>query len=194
MNTLFNNNDDKNDKISLDALYDRKREVDKNRLDIYHKILKRIHHKIQLTSRQRYNEQFIFYVVPEFIIGVPRYDINHCIIYVIEKLEKNGFVIKYTHPNMLFISWNHYIPSYKRNEIKNKYGVTIDGFGNEVKSKNKGNLLLTTGHNNTSSSSSSSNSNFKTIKPKKDYKDINLYKSEGIYNNDLIHSINNRIN
>ena len=163
------------DKISLDSLYDRKREVDNHRLETYNKILKRIHQKIIYTSKHRYNEPFLFYVVPEFMIGVPRYNVTHCTIYIIEKLEKNNFIVKYTHPNMLFISWNHYVPNYKRKEIKNKYGIEIDGFGQEIHSKQKNNdLLLYSGKpQNTSSSSSSnststiSNKDYKNITPKK---------------------------
>ena len=50
---------------------------------------------------------------------------------------ENGFLVKYTYPNLLFISWRHYIPSYKRIEIKKRYGFKIDGFGNLVKEKEK---------------------------------------------------------
>ena len=39
------------------------------------------------------------------------------------------------HPNTLFISWMHWIPSYVRNEIKKKTGNVIDQFGNLVKKK-----------------------------------------------------------
>lgn len=138
MNTLFDNDESHQEKISLDMLYDRKREIDILRLNTFQKVLHRIHSKIKQASRIKYNDPFIFYIVPEFIIGVPRYDVNHCILYIIDKLEKNGFVVKYTHPNVLFIFWGHYIPSYKRDEIKKKYGIHIDGFGNKVqKESNK---------------------------------------------------------
>ena len=36
----------------------------------------------------------------------------------LEKLRENGFCVKYTHPNLLFISWNHYINKKKRSIIK----------------------------------------------------------------------------
>ena len=52
-----------------------------------------------------------------------------------EQLTTNGFIVKYTHPNLLFISWKHYIPSYERMNIKKKYGIKIDGFGNVLKEK-----------------------------------------------------------
>ena len=44
-------------------------------------------------------------------------------------------MIRYTHPNLLFISWKHWVPSYVRNEIKKKTGVAIDGYGNKVEEK-----------------------------------------------------------
>ena len=163
------------EKISLDSLYDRKKEIDQLRLKVYQKILVRIHTKIKHTSRLKINEPYIFYVVPEFILGVPRYNVKHCTIYVIEKLEENGFVIKYTHPNMLFISWKHYIPSYQRDIIYNKYGVKVDGFGNELKSKKKKDEQMFL-----------SNSDKRNDK-KESYRDISSYKSGmGIYDDELI--------
>ena len=59
------------------------------------------------------------------MIGVPKYDSDSCIAYVIDKLQENGFKIRYTHPNMLFISWQHWVPEYVRSEIKKKTGVVI---------------------------------------------------------------------
>ena len=54
--------------------------------------------------------------------------------YVIEKLRENGFIIRYTHPNLLFISWKHWVPSYVRNEdFKKKTGQQVDEYGNLVK-------------------------------------------------------------
>ena len=47
------------------------------------------------------------------------------------KLKENGFNIRYTHPNLLFISWKHWIPQYVRTEIKKK---THD-FGDNVINK-----------------------------------------------------------
>lgn len=197
-----NGNHDKSDKISLDSLYDRKREVDQLRLDVFNKILKRIHNKIIYTSKHRYNEQFLFYVVPEFMIGVPRYNVTHCIVYIIEKLEKNNFIVKYTHPNMLFISWGHYIPSYQRKEIKNKYGIEIDGFGKEIdkKQKSQNHLLLTNKNkldlrmDNSEQKLSSSSSSDNTKKKTEEFKNIKTYKSEGIYNDEYLKVIRNKFN
>ena len=128
-----------NEKLNLDDLYERTRETSQTKIKTYQKILARIHTRIKAVSRQRNNNKFCMFVIPEFILGIPRYDIAECTNYVIEKLIDNGFQIKYTYPNLLFISWQHYIPKYQRSEIKKKTGVAIDGFGNVVSKKNKNN-------------------------------------------------------
>ena len=96
--------DDYSDKINIDDLYQRKREIDQLKLKVFRKILNRVHSKIKITSRQRSAEQFTFFVVPEFLVGTPRYDVAACIAYIIDKLKINGFNVTYTHPNLLFIS------------------------------------------------------------------------------------------
>ena len=114
------NVDNFTDKINIDDLYERKKQSDMNKLELFNKILNRIHVKIKTTSRQSKEIQYCWYVVPEMIIGVPRYDQGACIAYVIDKLKTNGFIVRYIHPNMLFISWMHWVPSYVRNELKKK--------------------------------------------------------------------------
>ncbi len=128
-----------NEKLNLDELYERTRETSQTKIKTYQKILARIHTRIKAISRQRNNNKFCMFLIPEFILGIPRYDIAECTNYVIEKLTDNGFQIKYTYPNLLFISWQHYIPKYQRSEIKKKTGVAIDGFGNVVNKKDKNN-------------------------------------------------------
>jgi len=119
---IFTLSDDNNisDKINLDDLYEKKRESDEGKLQIYNKILNRIHAKIKTTSRQLTNERFCWYVIPEMMIGITKYNVAECTGYIIEKLKDNGFLIRYTHPNLIFISWNHWIPGYVRQEFKKK--------------------------------------------------------------------------
>ena len=112
-----------NEKLNLDELYERTRETSQTKIKTYQKILARIHSRIKAVSRQRNNNKFCMFVIPEFILGIPRYDIAEYTNFVIEKLTDNGFQIKYTYPNLLFISWQHYIPKYQRSEIKKKQGL-----------------------------------------------------------------------
>lgn len=186
----MDNEENFNEKLNLDDLYKQQKISEDHKLKIYQKILNRIHNKIKHTSRMRNNNKFCIYVIPEFILGIPRYDINTCTMYIIEKLTINGFQIKYTHPNLLWISWQHYIPHYERANIKKKLGVNIDGFGNVIKKKDKkkdtNSLLL-----------KDKEPSLKSIlKDKdKDFKKISTYKPTGnlIYNTKLLETIDNTV-
>jgi hypothetical protein len=134
MSNIFTleNVQDFSEKISIDDLYEKKRQYDLNKLVLFNKILNRIHVKIKTISRQKMDEQFCWFVVPEMIIGVPRYDQGACIAYIIDKLKENGFNVRYIHPNTLFISWLHWVPSYVRTELKKKTGIVINEYGEKV--------------------------------------------------------------
>ena len=126
------NIDDFSEKINIDELYEKKKNHDLGKLLLFNKILNRIHVRIKTTSRQNINEQFCWFVVPEIIIGVPKYDNASCIAYLLDKLKQNGFNVNYIHPNTLFISWKHWVPSYVRAEIKNKTGIVVNEYGEKL--------------------------------------------------------------
>ena len=129
------------EKINLDELYEKKQEQDKNKLFTYNKILTRIHEKIKLTSRQKCNQQFCWFVVPEIILGVANYDHAGCIAYIVDKLQENNFMVRYTHPNLLLISWLHYVPNYVRSEYKKKTGTAIDELGRPILYDSEGKVI-----------------------------------------------------
>ena len=118
--------------LDIDELYETKQKIDQLRVNMYNKLLFKIHNKIKLSSKQRTNNQFCYFVMPEVLIGYPNYDFNECLIYIINSLESDGFLVKYIHPNLLLISWNHWIPQYVRNEIKRKTGRNINKFGIDI--------------------------------------------------------------
>jgi hypothetical protein len=188
-------------KLNIDELYSKKQQQDLNVLKNYNNILLRIHNKIKYNSKNIINENCCWYLMPEMILGVPKYDHRDCTAYVIEKLRANGFIVRYTHPNLLFISWKHWIPSYVRNEIKKKTGNSIDENGNIINEENN-NSNSNSNSNNVSSIGSVNSehmlfSNNKNIKASsssqsKNYKDIKTYKPSGnlIYNDSLLEKIN----
>tara|TARA_Y100000817_G_C16779088_1_gene509697 strand:+ start:137 stop:676 length:540 start_codon:yes stop_codon:yes gene_type:complete len=171
---LADNTEDLQEKIDLDELYEKKRVTDLNNLDLFNKILNRIHHKIKKTSQLCKDATWCWFVVPEVMIGIPKYDHAECIGFLVEKLRENGFNIRYFHPNTILISWGHWIPSYVRTEIKKKLNKNIDGFGNIVEEKKE-----------------ETNANLFGSKSKKesekDYKSTSSYKPSGkfIYNTDF---------
>jgi hypothetical protein len=120
-------------KLNLDELFDYKKEQDINTAKTYNLILERVHVNIKRASRQKNDNQCCWFVIPEFILGVPRYDVRSCIAFIVRELQDNGFKVTYTHPNLIFISWTHWVPDYVRVEYKKQTGVVIDGYGKEVK-------------------------------------------------------------
>jgi hypothetical protein len=220
MDNLFYSRDEEDEdvenvrKINLDDLYDRKKEKDLQKLQIFNRILNRVHEKIKMTSRQKLNSSFCWYVVPEVMLGYVNYDRVACISYMLAKLEENDFQVRYTHPNLIFISWGHYIPTYVRTEFKKKTGIVIDEHGNR-KDENEnannttdgtdggGGIRLITNSENGNLDHALLNRN----KPmtlgtnanviiKKEYKPITSYKPTGnlVYSNDFLKKIDERIN
>ena len=134
-------------------------------------------------------------------MGVPNYDKNACITYIISKLEENDFVVRYTHPNLLFISWKHYVPNYVRTEIKKKTGTVIDKFGNYVSDADPAtaaadgtpdsdlNLMMYNKKGATAAATASAK------KPAGEFKPIASYKPTGnlIYNQELFKKIEDRV-
>jgi hypothetical protein len=135
MDTIFTLKDDEEhlEKINLDDLYEKKRLDDLRILSIFNKILNRIHTRIKTISRQDKDNHFCWFLTPEVILGCVQYDQAMCVTFLIDKLKENGFNVRYIHPNLLFISWQHWIPDYVRNEIKKNTGVAVDGYGKIVK-------------------------------------------------------------
>ena len=132
---LYVNDDDAVKKINIDDLYEKKQQRDLKQVSIFNKILNRIQHRIQLTGRTKRNDKYVWFTVPEYIFGEPIYDKGDCIAYVVTKLEENGFFIRYMHPNTLFVSWENWVPTYVRNEVKKKRGIILDEKGNVLEIK-----------------------------------------------------------
>lgn len=190
------NIDDFSEKISIDELYEKKRQHDLGKLALFNKILNRIHVRIKTTSRQKTDEHFCWFVVPEVIIGVPRYDQASCIAYLIDKLQKNGFNVKYIHPNTLFISWQHWVPSYVRTEIKKKTGIVLNEYGQKIETDlEEDSLLLEPSNPNEYMLNNKTNDNTQKNKSKKEYTPIKSYKPSGnlVYDEELLNTIENKI-
>jgi hypothetical protein len=190
---------DFSEKLNIDELYEKKRQQDLNKLALFNKILNRIHVKIKTVSRQKVDEQFCWFIVPETIIGVPRYDQGACIAYIIDKLKTNGFVVRYIHPNMLFISWMHFVPSYVRSELKKKTGIAVDEFGKKIDENAeevsmKSITNVPTDPNEYLLNNKNLDQNQKGKPLKKEYTPINSYKPSGnlIYDDALLNKIEDK--
>ena len=91
--------------INIDNLHKISKDKLERRYEIYEKILMKCHSRIKATAKLNNNMNLCFYSIPKYIFGVPLYDSKSCVLYLISSLLKNGFDVRYTHPNLLFISW-----------------------------------------------------------------------------------------
>lgn len=183
---LFDHEEETNGKINIDDLYERRQKRDLKQLSIFNRILSRIHKRVQYTAKNKNcTDTHIWFTVPEYILGEPVYDKGECIGYLVSQLDKNGFHVKYVHPNTLFVSWHNWVPAYVRNEVKKKMGIILDEKGNvidKVESNDQtpdGKLLSQTNEQ----------------KDQKQYTPIKNYKPSGnlVYGPDLIEKTSKKI-
>ena len=106
-------------KLQPQHLFEKREKRDKSRLRAYNQLLEQIQHRIYTTSQLPGNPSYLVYNVPPFILGLPSMDMQDCIVYLVFQLRNNGFEIRFTYPNLLYISWASYEKEYfmKKNPI-----------------------------------------------------------------------------
>jgi hypothetical protein len=199
---LLYNDEECQNKINIDDLYEKNKQRDLRHLSIFNKILNRIHRRIKYTSRTKTNDKFVWFTVPEYIFGEPLYNNAECIAYIVAKLTDNGFRVQYVHPNTLFITWNNWVPAYVRQELKNKRGWIVDEQGNvqmpaatmsEMEIMNVGTNEVVPKQMDTTAGSGSSN-NMSTTTATKQYNSIKSYQPNGtmVYTDEMLERIGRR--
>ena len=187
---LYTTDEESNGKVDIDELFEKNHRRDQRQLIIFNKILNRVQTRVTQTGRSKLNEKHIWFTVPEYIFGEPVYDNAECIAYIVSKLETNGFAIKYVHPNTLFVSWVHWVPSYVRSEFKKRTGKTISSNG------------IITDPETVEVNESDINSNILNLKngivpskPQKTYENVNKYKPGGdlVYNPEYFQRLEKKV-
>ena len=90
--------------LDINSLFETTNHKTLRRLETYDDILKKCHIRIKYYSK--FEKTTCFFAIPEFIIGVPLYDVSELKNYMMKSLEKNGFTLMYLHPNWLMIDWS----------------------------------------------------------------------------------------
>ena len=93
-------------------LFEKRARRDHSRLRAYNQLLNQINQRIYTTSQMSGNANFITYTVPPFIFGLPKLDLQDCIVYLVWMLRQNGYEVRYSYPNLLYISWKHHEKEY----------------------------------------------------------------------------------
>jgi len=99
-------------KLTPNELFERRVQRDKSRLHTYNQILEQIHTRIYSASQLDNHPAYVMYTVPPFVLGLPKIDLQDCIVYVVYQLRQSGFQVRYTYPNLLYISWEHHEKEY----------------------------------------------------------------------------------
>ena len=110
--------------LNINSLYETMYERNLKRYEKFDDILRRLHNRIKYNAKNE--KTFCFFQIPEFIIGVPLYNIEDLKEYLMKSLQKDGFQYMYVDPNWLFVTWelknSKKIPSPKSKREKKKEG------------------------------------------------------------------------
>lgn len=101
-------------KLEPRHLFEKRVQRDTARLRSYNQLLKQIHIRISGTAVLPGNPNYLVYTVPPFIIGLPSLDLQDCVVYIVHQLRQGGFEVRFTYPNLLYISWKQYEQEYMR--------------------------------------------------------------------------------
>ena len=132
--------------INIDELHNETKRVMERKKKIYDTVLVKCHQRIKLVAKLNPLTCWCFYVIPKFIYGIPLYNLEECLNYIVNHLNKNGFEVNYTHPNLLIISWINSSNSKPKKSVtfgKNEYRSINDykPAGNLVYNQSSLNLL-----------------------------------------------------
>jgi hypothetical protein len=108
------------------SLQQERKNRDKLKTDIYSIVLNKCIEKIVYTNRNT-DKTFIIFEVPKILIGYPSYDMQHCLLYLMEKLSDKDYLVEFMEPFYLYIDWGR--PSNRKNsKFSNKFNdiPTID--------------------------------------------------------------------
>jgi hypothetical protein len=92
-------------------LFEKRKERDGAKLKSYNKILEQIYTRIRTSSREG-SDPWIIYTIPPFIIGLPILELEDIVVYLVYMLRAQGYEVRYTYPNLLYISWKHHEKEY----------------------------------------------------------------------------------
>ena len=121
----YNNNDNNDNSylFSVTEIHKKQKEKEKSRIKIYESILARCFKKIKETSLNE--ETFCFFRLPEYIPGLPIYNMTECVIFLLNLLHEKGFSARYIDGFIIYISWNLPKSSFKLIENQKEDKKTI---------------------------------------------------------------------
>ena len=89
--------------VKAQDLINSQKEREKIKYKTFSKIYNKIEKKIELASSS--NFYYVWYQIPEFLIGCPLYNLNECKNTITKQLNDNGFVCEEFKENLILITW-----------------------------------------------------------------------------------------
>jgi hypothetical protein len=89
---------------SISSLQQEKSIKEKGKNDIFNIVLTKIIQKITYTNRHT-EQTYIIFEIPKMLIGYPQYDMKSCILFVMNQLSNNGYIVEFVQPFYLYIDW-----------------------------------------------------------------------------------------
>ena len=120
---------------SINSLHREKAIKEISRNELYSIVLNKCVEKIIFANKNT-DKTYIIFEVPKILIGQPNYDMNACIIYIINKLTKKCYKADFIEPYYLRIDWS----SSSSNEKK----TLNDKINNVIKTENPAKLSAQT--------------------------------------------------
>jgi hypothetical protein len=89
---------------SISSLQQEKSIKEKSKNDIFNIVLAKIIQKITYTNRHT-EQTYIIFEIPKMLIEYPQYDMKSCILFVMNQLSNNGYIVEFVQPFYLYIDW-----------------------------------------------------------------------------------------
>ena len=122
--------------IQLKDLYARRQNRDLSKLRAYEQILQQIMNRINAHSDLPTHPTSLLYTVPQFVLGLPMLDLKDCILFLVHQLRSSGLEVRYTYPNLLYISWRSYEHEYMKRESP-IYAAMVSSAGHAAEEQEK---------------------------------------------------------
>ena len=90
--------------IDINELSKERKQLQKRKQNVYKNILKKIYNKIKLANKLN---NYCYYVIPNFVLGMPLFDVNKCSDYIYDNLVNKGFKVTRMKYNHFMIYWGH---------------------------------------------------------------------------------------
>lgn len=199
--------------LNINKLRNEVEERENKKYKTFETVLEMCYKKILNINKQN-NDYNCTFIVPNVVFGLPLYNVNECVRFIMDKLVEKGFEIYFAPPTTINIYWTP--KNYNKSKTYNTHNITktltdipnsnqVSDYYNSLQPQTQL-MIKYTGNSNGNVSDSyynydNTNNNYKTIKTKKtnnkniDYKPIDDYKNtqNTIYDIDDLELFQNKI-